>query len=77
MSGAGHQHFLKFMVELHGSTTREHYESALLKRWAYTDEGPSMRWDPSDYRPHALRADDPATDPIRTMRGANHLAPRD
>jgi hypothetical protein len=33
-----------------------------------------LRWDPADYRPHALRAEDPSGDPIRTMRGANRLA---
>jgi hypothetical protein len=74
MSGAGHQHFLGFMCELHACTGPEHLASALLKPWEYVDDKPSMRWDPNDYRPHALRATDPASDPIRTVRGANRLA---
>jgi len=74
MSGAGHQHFLGFMRDLHESTTAEHLFTALFEAWEYSDEKPSMRWDPNDYRPHALRAEDPSTDPIRTVRGANRLA---
>jgi hypothetical protein len=74
MSGAGHQHFLGFMRELAAQTEREHLQRALFAEWDYGDERPSLRWDPADYRPHALRAVDPSGDPIRTMRGANRLA---
>jgi hypothetical protein len=74
MSGAGHQHFLGFMRELAARTEAEHVARALLTFWDYGDDRPSLRWDPSDYRPHALRDRDPSTDPIRTMRGANRLA---
>lgn len=74
MSGAGHQHFLGFLKELARETSGEHLRRALLEPWAYGDGRPSMRWDPADYRPHALRAVDPSGDPIRTMRGANRLA---
>ncbi len=74
MSGAGHQHFLGFMRELHRTTTPGHLAAALFQPWEYSDEKPSMRWDPNDYRPHALRAEDPSNDPIRTVRGANRLA---
>jgi hypothetical protein len=74
MSGAGHQHFLGFMRVLAASTEREHLRRALFGQWDYADGRPSLRWDPADYRPHALRAVDPSTDPIRTMRGANRLA---
>ena len=74
MSGAGHQHFLGFMQELAETTTAEHLRRALFTEWDYADGRPSMRWDPADYRPHALRAEDPSGDPIRTMRGANRLA---
>jgi hypothetical protein len=74
MSGAGHQHFLGFMRELQAGTTEEHIRAALFHRWKYADGKPSMRWDPNDFRPHALRAEDPASDPIRTVRGANRLA---
>jgi hypothetical protein len=74
MSGAGHQHFLGSMRELAATTEREHLRRALLAEWEYADGRPSLRWDAADYRPHALRAKDPSTDPIRTMRGANRLA---
>jgi hypothetical protein len=74
MSGAGHQHFLSFMRELAAGTEREHLRRALFAPWDYADSRPSLRWDPADYRPHALRAVDPSGDPIRTMRGANRLA---
>ena len=74
MSGAGHQHFLGFMKELALATDAGHLERALLKQWDYADGRPSLRWDPADYRPHALRAEDPSGDPIKTMRGANRLA---
>jgi hypothetical protein len=74
MSGAGHQHFLGFMRELALTSDSGHIRAALLEAWGYADSRPSMRWSWTDYRPHALRADDPSTDPIRTMRGANRLA---
>jgi len=74
MSGAGHQHFLGFMKDLALSTTADHLSRALFEPWDYADDRPSLRWDPADYRPHALRAEDPSGDPIRTMRGANRLA---
>lgn len=74
MSGAGHQHFLGSIRELVDSTTRAHLEAALFEPWSYSDERPSMRWDPADDRRYALRADDPSTSPIRTSRGANRLA---
>lgn len=74
MSGAGHQHFLASMRELAAGVTADHLRRALFSPWDYQDERPSLRWDPADYRPHALRAADPSKDPIRTMRGANRLA---
>jgi hypothetical protein len=74
MSGAGHQHFLGFMRELAASTQRDHLRRTLFEEWDYADGRPSLRWDPADYRPHALRAVDPSGDPIKTMRGANRLA---
>lgn len=74
MSGAGHQHFLGFMKELAAGTEVEHLRRALFSPWDYADGRPSLRWDPADYRPHALRAEDPSGDPIKTMRGANRMA---
>lgn len=74
MSGAGHQHFLKFMRELVSGTTAEHLWHALFEPWSYADPGPSLRWDPEDDRRYALRWREPSSDPIRTVRGANRLA---
>ena len=74
MSGAGHQHFLKFMRELKEVTRLHDLAVALFEPWKYGDDRPSMRWDPNDYRPYALRAVNPSTEPIRTVRGANRLA---
>lgn len=72
--GAGQQRMLEFMTKLAETTSAEQIRRALFDLWDYEDDGPSMRWDPADYRPHALRAKDPSPDPIRTMRGANRLA---
>lgn len=74
MSGAGHQHFLGSMKELAVGTDSGHLARALFAPWDYADSRPSLRWDAADYRPHALRAEDPSGDPIKTMRGANRLA---
>jgi hypothetical protein len=74
MSGAGHQHFLGFMREISRGSDAEHLHRTLLEHWNYADSRPSLRWDPSDFRPHALRAGNPSSDPIKTMRGANRLA---
>jgi len=74
MSGAGHQHFLGFMLELAEGTDLEHLRRSLTAPWDYADGRPSLRWDSADFRPHALRAVDPSSDPIKTMRGANRLA---
>jgi len=72
--GGGQQSFLGSINELAAVTGRNHIRLSLFCRWEYSDSRPSMRWDPADYRPHALRANDPAGDPIKTMRGANRLA---
>jgi len=76
MSGAGHQHFLKFMRELIENTDASHLESSLFEVWRYTDNGRGMnlRWDPEDDRRYALRWQNPSSDPSVTMRGANRLA---
>ena len=73
---AGQQQFLKYLRLLAAGTQVLHLRRALFSAWDYADEAPSLRWDPADYRPHALRAQDPAggKDPIRTMRAANRLA---
>ncbi len=76
MSGAGHQHFLKFFRDLVDKTDASHLSRTLFKRWDYADEGRglNLRWDPTDDRRYAMRWDDPSSDPVKTMRGANRLA---
>ena len=76
MSGAGHQHFLKFFRNLVAGTDAPHLRRALLFTWDYADDGRNLnlRWDPADDRRYAMRWDDPSGDPIKTMRGANRLA---
>lgn len=74
MSGAGHQHFLKFMRDLIENTEYEHLRKALFFPWSWDDPQPSLRWDQTDDRRYALRWREPSSDPIRTVRGANRLA---
>lgn len=74
MSGAGHQHFLKFMNELARDTSAEQLKEALFGPWQYRDVGFSMRWDPEDDRRYALRWFNPSGDAARNVRGANRLA---
>lgn len=72
--GGGQQRFLLSIRQLVATTDASHMDAALFRPWAYTDSKPSMRWDPSDDRRHALRWKAPTDDPIRTVRGANRLA---
>ncbi|MGH9340598.1 MAG: type I-G CRISPR-associated protein, Cas3-extension family [Acidobacteriota bacterium] len=74
MSGAGHQHFIRFMQKLAEETSSEQIYSALFEPWQYRDGPPSMRWDPNDDRRYALRWANPSGDKIKTVRGANRLA---
>ncbi len=76
MSGAGHQHFIKFMREIIANTTSSHLYSTLFSRWGYKDQGRGMnlRWDPIDDRRYAMRWKNPSSDPAMTMRGANRLS---
>lgn len=74
MSGAGHQHFLKFMRQLVTDTEPDHLRTALFAPWQYADANPNLRWDPQDDRRYALRWKSPSGDPGRTVRGANRLA---
>ncbi len=75
MSGAGHQHFVSFMLELISSTDATHLHRSLFETWDYQDSGrgANMRWDPADDRRYALRWKNPSADPNMTMRGANRL----
>ncbi len=74
MAGAGHQHFLGFARYLIENVVPEDLTGALFEPWKYLDEGYSLRWDPADYRPHALRGLDPSKDKLQTVWWANRLA---
>jgi len=74
IAGGNNKGFLGLMRTVHSETRPEHL-SALFKDWDYSDPPPCMRWDPNEYRPHALRAMDPARDRKQNnVRGANRLA---
>jgi len=75
IAGGNNAGFLGLMREIHTETHPEHLSKALFKAWDYSDPPPFMRWDPNEYRPHALRATDPARDRKQNnVRGANRLA---
>jgi hypothetical protein len=80
MSGAGHQHFLKFMRNFIEQVQPEHLRKTLFDHWRYDDpvQNMTLRWDPSDDNRYALRWSDPSGDPDRkttgSMWGANRLA---
>lgn len=80
MSGAGHQHFIKFMRNFIEQTRPDHLRKALFETWRYDDpiQNMTLRWDPSDDSRYALRWSDPSGDPNRksigSMWGANRLA---
>jgi hypothetical protein len=76
MSGAGHQHFIKFMRAIIANTSALHIRRTLFERWTYEDEGRglNLRWDPIDDRRYAMRWKNPSSDAAVSMRGANRLA---
>jgi hypothetical protein len=80
MSGAGHQHFLKFMRNFIEQVQPRHLRKTLFEPWSYDDpvQNMTLRWDPSDDNRYALRWSDPSGDPDRktsgSMWGANRLA---
>lgn len=76
MSGAGWQHFIKFMRDIISNTDSAHLYRTMFCQWKYEDEGRglNLRYDPIDDRRYALRWKNPSADPARSMRGANRLA---
>lgn len=55
-------------------TTADDIEAAWFRPWAYTDACKTFRWDPSDLRYYALRADNPGNSTVYGVRGGNTLA---
>lgn len=78
MSGAGHQHLLKFARNICGACEAKHLRQALVETWRYNDpvQNHTLRWDPVDDVRYALRWRDPSGDPARTNRGAVYGANR-
>ena len=80
MSGAGHQHFLRSMLQIIDATSADHLRKALFELWRYDDAvaGQTLRWDPADDSRYALQWRNPSGDPSRQqvggMLGANRLA---
>lgn len=76
MSGAGHQHFIKFMRDIIAETSAYQIYATLFESWRYADNGRGMnlRWDPIDDRRYAMRWKNPSSDAAQSMRGANRLA---
>lgn len=82
MFGSGHQNFLARLTEAVTIDKSERpraasqIREALFSKWKYKDTEPKIafRWDPTEYRPHALRAVDPTKEIISTVNGANRLA---
>ena len=76
MSGAGHQHFVKFMRDIVADTSAYQIYATLFDSWTYSDNGRGMnlRWDPIDDRRYAMRWKNPSSDAAQSMRGANRLA---
>lgn len=80
MSGAGHQHFLKFARNICSACSRDHIQRDLFETWRYSDpvQNHTLRLDPLDDARYALRWSDPSGDPSRQQRGsvygANRLA---
>lgn len=74
---SGQQSFLETIRTLIMNTDKSHLSEALFGPWMYQDNGrkQQLRWDPAEYRKHALRWQDPNSDKIiPTVRGANRLA---
>lgn len=82
MFGAGWQNFLSRLADATTvgdggrSNVQKDISAALFSRWLYTDTIPKIafRWDPTEYRPHALQSTDPKGDLVQTVNGANRLA---
>jgi len=71
---AGQQEFLKSVIELIESVSRDDLEEALFGPWRYIRELPVLSWDSSASRDYALRADDPSKSKKTGVPGADWLA---
>lgn len=82
MFGAGRQEFLPRLAlatsirEGDRPRVEKEVHDALFSRWLYRDTIPKIafRWDPTEFRPHAMQDSDPKKDLVQTVNGANRLA---
>lgn len=74
MSGTGHQHFLGHMLKTIDDVSTEQLRRSLFGPWQRSDKKLGLRWDPAEYRPYALRWNNPSNEGTTTERGANRLA---
>lgn len=68
------QGFLYYALQTSSTTTKDHLRNALFRPWNYADKSPSFRWDPIEDQRYAMRWDDPSTNRLGTMQGANRMA---
>jgi hypothetical protein len=84
--GQGHQHFLQRLSQnVDPATSTETEIADAVFHWRYEREGGkargryvvkgSLRLDPAEDRRYALAAGDPSAEAVRTVPGANRLAP--
>lgn len=74
VTGSGHQHFLGAARKLAACVGEKHLREALFGPWRYADKGLSMRWDPDDAKEYALRWQNPSSEGVFSVWGANRLA---
>lgn len=79
MFGSGHQNFLERLekaVHIDNDRNRmiEIMRNALFRTWVYEESDLAFRWDPKEYRPHALRHMDPSKERVMVVEGACRLA---
>ncbi len=74
ITGSGHQDFLGTVNSLKQNTGDEHLREALFGPWKYRDRSLSLRWDPEDAREYALQWQNPSTEGVYSLWGANRLA---
>jgi hypothetical protein len=79
MSGAGHQHFLRFASNVLARSKPGHFEKVLFYPWVYDDpvRNLTLRFDPQEDARYALRWSDPSKEDRSAgggVLGANALA---
>ena len=71
---AGQQSFLEMIARLQSGVTRDDLTEALRGPWRGTSQLPSLSWNSTVDRSHALRASDPSKEKRGSVAGADWLA---